>query len=97
MGKSTPNWRTVRQFLGILAYKSRWLMGKAVKPGDFGGWPPKYRFWGQPPEFPHTLQFPVRLIRGKTLDFPLCAIPTVSHSEKSGVFGKHRTSRNGLL
>jgi hypothetical protein len=25
MGKSTPNWRTLRRFLGILAYKSGWL------------------------------------------------------------------------
>ena len=26
MGKSTPNWRTFSRFLGILAYKSRWLL-----------------------------------------------------------------------
>ena len=25
MGKSTPNWHTLRRFLGILAYKSVWL------------------------------------------------------------------------
>jgi hypothetical protein len=31
MGKSTPSWRTFCQFLGILAYKSGWLMWKDLK------------------------------------------------------------------
>ena len=31
MGKSTPNWRTFSQFLGILAYKSGWLIRRQVR------------------------------------------------------------------
>jgi len=35
----------------------------------------------------HTLlQFPVRLIRGRNLDFSRCSIPTVCRYEKYGVF-----------
>jgi hypothetical protein len=37
------------------------------------------------------LQLPVRLIRGRNLDFSLCTIPTVGRYEKYGVFRKHRT------
>ena len=35
------------------------------------------------------LQFPVRLIRGRNLDFSLCTIPTECRFEKYGVFGNH--------
>jgi len=39
------------------------------------------------------LQFPVRLIRGRYLDFSLCTIPTVCRYEKYGVFRKLRRYR----
>ena len=56
-------------------------------------------------DFPHewanlassVLQSPVQSIRGKNLDFSHSTIPKVDRYEKYGVFGKHSTSRYGLL